>query len=258
MGKLVQQNPNDEPASVLLEKIAEEKAQLIVDKKIKKQKPLPAITDEEKPFELSSGWEWSRISEILQGDTQNGLSKKANENKHGIPLLRISAATTGSNFVINHDAYKLTTDITEAQINTYSLKQNDLLAVRFNGNKEFVGRVAAYLCEDKQLTVYPDKLIRMRFFNQWSNSLLLRYFINSQKIRDIVENYCSTTVGNWGISAKNLKTVPIPIPPLAEQHRIVAKVDKLLEICNQLKARLTDAQATQLHLADAVVENALQ
>jgi type I restriction enzyme S subunit len=257
MGKLVEQDPNDEPAAKLLERIAKEKAQLIKDGKIKKQKPLPAITDEEKPFELPKGWEWSRIAEILKGDTQNGLSKKANENKDGIHLLRISAATTGDNFVINLDAHKLTTDITEAQKNTYSLELGDLLAVRFNGNKEFVGRVAAYLCDTTQQIVYPDKLIRMRFLNQFSNSLLLRYFINSQMIRDIVERYCSTTVGNWGISAKNLKTVPIPLPPLAEQHRIVAKVDELMAICDQLKARLSDAQTTQLQLTDAIVEQAI-
>ena len=257
MGKLVPQNPNDEPAAKLLERIAAEKAQLIEDKKIKKQKPLPEITDEEKPFELPQGWDWVRIAEVLEGDTQNGLSKKANEDENGIPLLRISAATTGNNFVINLDAHKLTTDITESQIKTYSLEQGDLLAVRFNGNKEFVGRVSVYLCDSPRLMVYPDKLIRLRFLNQFCNPLLLRYFINSQKIRDVVETYCSTTVGNWGISAKNLKTVPIPLAPLAEQQRIIAKVDELMALCEQLKARLTDSQTTKLQLTDAIVEQAI-
>lgn len=64
MGKLVPQDSNDEPASELLKRIAQEKAQLVKDGKMKKQKPLPPISDEEKPFELSSGWEWSRLGEL--------------------------------------------------------------------------------------------------------------------------------------------------------------------------------------------------
>ena len=82
MGKLVPQNPADEPASVLLEKIAAEKVQLIADKKIKKQKPLPAITDEEKPFELPKSWEWARVGDLIS--LKNGYAFKSKyfvENK---------------------------------------------------------------------------------------------------------------------------------------------------------------------------------
>ncbi|MDL3986576.1 hypothetical protein M9880_14800, partial [Shewanella xiamenensis] len=64
-GKLVPQDPSDEPASVLLERIAAEKAQLVKEKKIKKEKPLPAISEDEKPFELPQGWEWCHLKDII-------------------------------------------------------------------------------------------------------------------------------------------------------------------------------------------------
>lgn len=257
MGKLVPQDPLDEPASELLKRIAAEKAELVAAKKIKKQKALPEIAEDEKPFGLPVGWEWSRINEILVGDTQNGISKKANEKPEGVPLLRISAATTQSNFLIDVTDFKLTTDVTKEQIEKYSLQPKDLLAVRFNGNKSFVGRTAIFDCEDKKTYVYPDKLIRMRLSVELSNSYLLRYFMNSPAVRVLMEHHCATTVGNWGISAKNLKTVPIPFPPIAEQHRIVAKVDELMALSDQLKARLADAQNTQLQLTDAVTDQAV-
>ena len=92
MGKLVPQNPSDEPASVLLEKIAEEKAQLIANKKIKKQKPLPAITDEEKPFELPSGWECSRMDDLAQ--YQKGYAFKSKDYlENGVMITKIQNLT---------------------------------------------------------------------------------------------------------------------------------------------------------------------
>lgn len=256
MGKLVPQNPNDEPASELLKRIAAEKEQLIKDKKIKKQKPLPPISDEEKPFELPKGWEWYRISELLQGDTKNGVSAKANEDKNGIPLLRISAATTRDDYIVNTDEFKLTSAITENQAKDYELNSGDLLAVRFNGNKSFVGRTAIFTCEQGNY-IYPDKLIRIRLFERISNPFLMRYFINSQIIRSVIESHCATTVGNWGISAKNLKTVPVPLPPVQEQHRIVTKINELFTLCDQLKERLQHNQQTQLLLTDTLVQEAL-
>ena len=254
MGKLVPQDPNDEPASVLLERIAVEKERLVKEGKIKKQKPLPAVGEDEKPFGLPEGWEWFRIHELLYGDTQNGISMKANEVKGGTPLLRISAATTRSDFIINESEFKLTTAITEAQLKQYSLMKDDLLSVRFNGNKLFVGRTAVYLGYLTSHYVYPDKLIRLRLFKKLSNSKLLSYFINSISIRKVIEAHCATTVGNWGISAKNFKTIPVPIPPPLEQHRIVAKVDELVALCDQLQAQLVEAQTTQLHLTDELAK----
>ncbi|MHI21480.1 restriction endonuclease subunit S, partial [Salmonella enterica] len=103
-------------------------------------------------------------------DTQNGISTKANNDKNGIPLLRISAATSHENFIVDETEFKLTTDIENNKIEQYSLKNGDLLAVRFNGNKEFVGRTALFLDESKKTILFPDKLIRLRFPQKTINS----------------------------------------------------------------------------------------
>ncbi|HGA8903070.1 TPA: restriction endonuclease subunit S, partial [Salmonella enterica subsp. enterica serovar Virchow] len=93
-GKLVPQDPNDEPASVLLERIAAEKAELVKQGKIKKQKPLPEISEEEKPFELPVGWEWVRLGDI--GETNIGLTYSPNNIKEtGTPVLRSSNIQNG-------------------------------------------------------------------------------------------------------------------------------------------------------------------
>lgn len=87
-GKLVPQDPNDEPASVLLERIAAEKAELIKAKKIKKPKALPPVSDEEKPFELPEGWEWVRLGEI-QTFTNGFAFKSQDFVEHGVGVIRI-------------------------------------------------------------------------------------------------------------------------------------------------------------------------
>lgn len=94
MGKLVPQDPNDEPASELLKRIAAEKSQLINDQKIKKQKPLPEITDEEKPFSLPSGWVWSRIGESSLY-SEYGISAKTFDTEDGIPVLKMGDIQSG-------------------------------------------------------------------------------------------------------------------------------------------------------------------
>jgi len=256
MGKLVPQNPEDEPASKLLERIEEEKARLVKESKIKKPKKLPPVSDEEKPFELPQGWEWVSLQSLLIDDTQNGISTKADESPDGIRLLRISSATVNENFLIDESEYKLTSNLSTDQIEKFALEKFDLLSVRFNGNKSFVGRTAMF---DSPLlhVVYPDKLIRIRLPQSFLNSKLICLFLNSKPTKELIEKYCATTVGNWGISAKNLKLTPIPLPPLSEQHRIVAKVDQLFALCDQLKDRLHQAGETEQHLTNAIVEQAL-
>jgi type I restriction enzyme S subunit len=256
MGKLVPQNPDDEPASELLKRIDAEKARLVKEGKIKKQKPLPPVSDDEKPFELPQGWEWVTLQLLLIDDTQNGISEKADESPDGVRLLRISAATVNENYLLDESEYKLTSNLSTDQIEKFALEKADLLAVRFNGNKSFVGRTALF---DSSLpnVIYPDKLIRIRLPKNFLNSKLICLFLNSKPTKELIEKHCATTVGNWGISAKNLKLTPIPLPPLNEQHRIVAKVDELFTLCDQLKEHLQHASDTQLNLTDAIVEQAL-
>ena len=87
--------------------------------------------------------------------------------------------------------------------------------------------------------------------------MLVRCFAESSVVRRDIEGYCATTVGNWGISASNLKEVQIPLPPLAEQYRIVARIDELMALCDQLEAQITTTEADSRRLLEAVLHEAL-
>ena len=250
MGKLVPQNPNDEPASVLLEKIAEEKAQLIAEKKIKKQKPLPAITDEEKPFELPTGWAFERLgnltSRLGSGSTPRG-GKSAYVDT-GIIFLR-SQNVWNDGLKLNDTAY--ITEETHHKMENTHVFPNDVL---LNITGASLGRS----------TIFPEKLVTANVSQHVTIIRLLETSmcefvhlgIKSPLVQKLVWGR-QVGMAIEGLSKKVLEQFEFPVPPLAEQHRIVAKVDELMALCEQLKARLADAQTTQLHLADAVVENAL-
>ena len=246
MGKLVPQNPNDEPAAKLLERIAAEKAQLIKDKKIKKQKPLPEITDEEKPFELPEGWEWGRLGD-LSSDIHYGYTASAKHNSDGVRLLRITDIQDDKVDWSSVPACEITTQ--KAQ--NYLLENDDILIARTGGT---IGK--SYLVENIDLeAVFASYLIRVRRVNYMYSPFIKVYLGSHLYWRQLYDNASGT--GQPNVNATALKELVIPISTLDEQHRIVTKVDELMTICDQLKARLTDAQTTKLHLTDAIVEQAL-
>jgi type I restriction enzyme S subunit len=254
MGKLVPQNPNDEPASVLLEKIAEEKAQLIADKKIKKQKPLPAITDEEKPFEVPEGWEWCRLEGTAltseAGWSPSCLPTARENNKWGV--LKISAVTWGT---FNPNENKELPSGLEPRPQ-YEVHTGDFLISRAN-TAELVARAVIVPAGAPRKLMMSDKIIRFVLSNRVKGSFIS--LVNNSRFS---RAYYAEVAGGTSSSMKNvsreqIRRLIVALPPLAEQHRIVAKVDELMALCDQLKARLSDAQTTQLQLADAVVESAL-
>jgi type I restriction enzyme S subunit len=251
MGKLVQQNPADEPASVLLEKIAKEKAQLIADKKIKKQKPLPVITDEEKPFELPNGWEIARFYTLFQ-DLKYGTSKKSEYLTKGSPVLRIPNVVKG--YVDSSDLKY--SELSDKELDDLKLNSGDLLLIRSNGSLSIVGSCAVVGSEHVGFS-YAGYLVRVRLNSALYEPNFIGLVLSSKLVREQIEKPIRSTSGVKNINSTEISRLIMPIVPLAEQHRIVAKVDELMALCEQLKARLRDAQTTQLHLADAVVENAL-
>ena len=246
MGKLVPQNPNDEPAAKLLERIAAEKAQLIKDKKIKKQKPLPEITDEEKPFKLPTGWEWGRLGD-LSSDIHYGYTASAKHNSDGVRLLRITDIQDDKVDWPSVPACEITTQ--KAQ--NYLLENDDILIARTGGT---IGK--SYLVENIDLeAVFASYLIRVRRVNYMYSPFIKVYLGSHLYWRQLYDNASGT--GQPNVNATALKELVIPISTLDEQHRIVAKVDELMTLCDQLKARLTVAQTIKLQLTDAIVEQAL-
>lgn len=250
MGKLVPQNPCDEPASVLLEKIAEEKAQLIADKKIKKQKPLPAITDEEKPFELPNCWKWVRLSDVYR--FLNGFAFKSEWFQDtGTKLLR--------NINIAHGQTKWleTAFVPKEMAEEYSRFELDAGDIVISLDRPIINTGLKYAVI--QSTDLPCLLLqRVAKFHSLAD-LVTPVFLSRWLESDLFMNSIDPGRSNGvpHISTKQLEMMAFPLCSTNEQHRIVAKVDELMALCEQLKARLADAQTTQLHLADAVVEQAL-
>lgn len=250
MGKLVPQNPNDEPASVLLEKIAEEKEQLIKEKKIKKEKSLQSIGDEEKLFELPRNWVWCRLGSLIP-QFQNGASSRGDKDGRPIIVLRLADI---KNWQISLTDTR-TLPISTSSIERYLLETGDILVIRVNGSADIVGRFIT--CKHDYDAIYCDHFIRMRFPIRSFVPEYLSILGSSSIVRDKIADLFISTAGQKTINQGHLSSILIPLPPLAEQQRIVAKVDELMAICDQLKEKLKQSQETQVQLTDALVDRAL-
>ncbi|WP_186373790.1 restriction endonuclease subunit S [Yersinia rohdei] len=246
MGKLVPQDPNDEPASELLKRIEQEKAQLVKEGKIKKQKPLPPISEDEKPFELPVGWEWCRLSAlfayITDGDHQ--APPKASD---GIPFLVIGNLNKGevsfletkfvpNNYYENLDWSKkpTTSDMLYTVTGSYGIP------IIVNDDSRFcVQRHVAILKSCKNTPIIYLK-----------NVFLTRYaFDFATKI--------ATGIAQKTVPLTGLREMYIPLPPANEIAQIIEKIEVFDMMFLSLKSRLQSAQQTQLHLADALTDAAL-
>ncbi|HDT1288332.1 restriction endonuclease subunit S [Enterobacter asburiae] len=251
MGKLVSQDPNDEPASELLKRIEQEKAQQIKEGKIKKQKPLPPVGDEEKPFELPQGWEWIRFSEIL-AELKYGTSQKCDYSTNGYPVLRIPNVVGGEISLEDMKFGKLS----EHEAKELSLKKDDLIFIRSNGSLSIVGQ-CTLLRQSLVDHAYAGYLIRARMFSDSVCAEYISLMMKTAFIRDQIEKPIRTTTGVKNINSSELSNLKLALPPLLMQKEIVEKTDILLSFCESLQSRLQSAQQTQLHLADALTEAAL-
>lgn len=246
MGKLVPQNPNDEPAAKLLERIAAEKAQLIKDKKIKKQKTLPEITDEEKPFELPKGWEWSRLGTAFRKVTDGAHNPPPNTGE-GYPMLSCKE--------VNFE--KIDFSLASRFVDQEGFdKENKRTAI---SPGDILLNIVASIGRSAVVPQGAPKFVLQRNVAVL-DSMLEAHFVTRQLASPHCYSYYSEHAKGTAqqvIYLGKLALMPLVVPPLEEQHRIVAKVDELMALCDQLKARLTDAQTTKLHLTDAIVEQAL-
>lgn len=251
MGKLVPQDPNDEPASELLKRIAQEKAQLVKEGTIKKQKPLPPISDEDKPFELPDGWEWTNLPN-LSANFQNGLSSRGSNVGEDTIVIRLADI---QNWRISYEdtrALKITKEMKEK----YSMSVNDILIIRVNGSSDIVGRFI--LNKEQQQSCFCDHFIKMNFLCK--NAIDCEYLTiisGSPLIRKKIENLFITTAGQKTVNQTHISSLAIPLPPIKEQIKIVKKINELFGLIEALKASIKTAQQTQLHLADALTDAAI-
>ncbi|EOH8198441.1 restriction endonuclease subunit S [Enterobacter hormaechei] len=250
MGKLVPQDPNDEPASELLKRIEQEKAQLVKEGKIKKQKPLPPVSDEDKPFELPEGWETVYMQDISELIT-DGTHQTPKYTENGRPF--VSAQCVKPFKFMPENCRFVSEDDYQQYIKNRKPEFNDILLSRVGAG---IGE-SAVIDSDLEFAIYVSTgLIKPMKRNINSNYLVL--WLNSPIGRGFSSKYTygkGVSQGNLNLSL--IRSFLVSLPPRLEQERIVSRVNELFSICDILKSRLLCVQQTQLHLADALTDAAL-
>ena len=235
MGKLIPQDPNDEPASVLLEKIAAEKEEQIKGGKIKKSKPLPSVEKAEERV-IPTSWEFIRFGAGI--NVLNGRAYKKNEMlSEGTPLLRVG------NLFTSNDWY-----YSDLQLEPQKYIDNGDLIYAWSAS------FGPFIWEGGKV-IYHYHIWKLDFYDDMSLSKNYVYLYLLNETAAIKASGNGITMVH--MTKERMEKLLLPVPPLVEQHRIVAKVDELMALCDELKDSLQQAQQTQIHLTDAVVENAL-
>ncbi|MBC8414748.1 restriction endonuclease subunit S [bacterium] len=243
-GKLVPQDPNDEPASELLKRVKVEKEKLIKEKKIKKEKSLPHISGDEMPYMLPKGWEWVRLGQLGEVCGGGTPSKKVSEYWNGsIPWVSpkdmkfdilIHSEMTISNKAINNSSVRM-------------IVPGSILIVARSG---ILKHTLPVCINSMECTVNQDIKVLMPHLKSINTyiQVMLKGF----------ENLILDTLVKDGMTVQSLLyseffTYPFPFPPLSEQKRIVAKVDQLMQICDDLESRLKQSQKDSEKLLQAVL-----
>ena len=214
-GKLVEQRPEEGTAEELFARIQEEKQRLIAEKKIKKEKPLPEITDDEKPFDIPENWVWVHLNYIASSGLGKTLDKAKNTGNLQPYLCSINVYWNG----ISLDRVK-NARFEDSELSKYLLQKGDLLICE-GGD---VGRSSVW---EYDITMYyQNALHRVRFY-QNINPYFYKYLIECYKGMGIIDRF-SKGVTIKHLVQNSLNAMWLPLPPLDEQNRIVAKIEELL------------------------------
>jgi len=224
-GKLVLQDPNDEPVSMLLERIKEEKEQLIKDKVINREEALPSITKDEIPFDIPASWEWVRL-EDLSSKVHYGYTASASD-KGNAKFLRITDIQKNR---VEWDTVPYC-EISENNLPSFELEHRDILIARTGGT---IGK-SYIINEVDDISVFASYLIRVKPLKN-IDANYLKTCIETPLYWMQLESMSMGT-GQPNVNATNLKKLIFPLPPLVEQQRIVKKIEKMLKLTNKLKDR---------------------
>ncbi len=249
-GKLVEQNPNDEPASELLKKIKREKLKLISEKKLKKEKELPAIKPAEIPFEIPENWRWCRLGEICSLITSGSRNWNQYYSKTGELFIRAQNIKSDT-LDLEKKAFVNLPNSTEGQ--RTSVQLFDILITITGGNVtktalvEKMDFVKAYVSQHIALTRLTNPLIA-----KWVYLNLICASTGRGQLKKMIYG------DKPGLNLVQIQSVFIPLPPLSEQHRIVQKLDSLMQYCNDLEESIKQSAAQNERLLQQVLREALQ
>ncbi|MFZ4545571.1 MAG: restriction endonuclease subunit S [Saprospiraceae bacterium] len=250
-GKLVAQDAADEPASKLLKRIKAEKAA-----SGKKEKPLPAIKAEEIPFEIPENWVWCRLGDLTlyseAGKSYNAEGQSAKLNEWGV--IKTSAITTG----IFEDVENKRLPNQNVELEKIRIHIGDIIFCRASGSKGLAGKSCIVHQEPKSKLILSDKSIRFVFMND-----IYQIYIQLYNTTFFAVEYYSKLGTGKSTSMNNIvredfNKMPIPLPPLSEQKRIVAEIEKQLEKTKQLKAHIIANQLATEQLLKALLHGAFE
>jgi type I restriction enzyme S subunit len=247
-GKLVPQDPTDEPASVLLTKIKDEKERLVKEKKIRKSEPLPPVSAEEAPYELPQGWKWVRLGDL--GSFLGGGTPSKEEPSYwngNIPWVSPKDMKVA---MISDSIDHISTCAVEKSSAKLILEGSLLMVVR--------GMILAHSfpvsINLRTVTINQDMKAIVFFQSDVAGYMLKCLSGDKHRVLKLVEH---SSHGTCRIDSECLEKFVVALPPLAEQLRIVAKVDQLMALCDNLETRLTKTQAKAEKLTSASVQGLL-
>lgn len=223
-GKLTERDPSDEPASDLLKRIQAEKVKLIAEGKIKKEKPLPPITEDECPFEIPDEWEWVRLTDV--GEVSRGRSKHRPRNDVILyqdgkyPLVQTGDVARSGGLITSCASFY--NDIGLAQSRMWP---KGTLCLTIAANIADVGILDFDAC-------FPDSVVG---FNAFSPIASNKYFLYMLMAYKAILDSMATRSAQKNINLETIMSLAYPLPPLAEQERIVARIEELLAVCDGLK-----------------------
>ncbi len=246
-GKIVPQDPNDEPASKLLERIKDEKEKLIQEKKIKKDKPIPEIKPDEIPFEIPENWVWCRLGE-LASIVRGGSPRPAGDNRYydgNIPFLKVADLTADDNIYLkNH---------------TYTIKKEGLFKTRYvDAETLMLTNSGATLGVPKVClfpTTFNDGIAALLGLNN-IEKIFLYYFLKSKT--EWYLKVASRGQGQPNLNTDIISLTVFALPPLNEQKRIITKLEQLVRLCDDLEQSIQQNQKYTQELLQVALKEALE
>ena len=242
-GKLVPQDPKDEPASELLRRIQVEKDRLVTEGRIKRDKPQAKIATNLWPFELPRTWAWERFGDVTQVSSGVTLGRKTViKEPLSLPYLRVA------NVQRWHVALESVKEVVvdKSELDRFQIRSGDLLITE-GGDWDKVGRTAVWR-DELPMCLHQNHVFKARGFTVEWNALWAQLYLNSAVARSYFASSAKQTTNLASINMTELKACAFPVPPLTEQARIVARVEELMRLCDALesKGQLEAPQHAQL------------
>ncbi|WP_146199858.1 restriction endonuclease subunit S [Methanospirillum stamsii] len=246
-GMLGTTDDKDEPALLLIKAIKQIHSTTSTNSKINRHLESNNHCNDY-PFSIPNNWTWVKFGELIH-DLKYGTSQKCDYTIEGVPVLRIPNISEGT---LNFQDLKYGV-LSAKEVLEYKLEKGDLLFIRSNGSVSLVGR-AALVPYNLDSYAYAGYLVRAKLYKQHLSPEFILQVLNSQFTREQIEIPIRTTSGVKNINSKEISRILLPLPPLAEQQRIVKKVDNLMALCDHLEQRLEHRSHSAISLSNATIQ----